>query len=114
MAGISGASDGFGGSGWLETCLSATEERGLCPLPGPVGGSDGADHQQGHSRPWLPIVAFGYRKPRTANALPAEFGFKAGNIGLAWVCAATQGDVTAISVKGDPAPVASALHGVDS
>jgi len=102
---------GFGGSGWLETRLPALEERGLCALPGSVRAPDEADHQQGHSRPWLPVVALGYRKPDTSNALTAEFGFEAGDVGLAWVGVATLGDVTAVSVKGYPAPVANALHG---
>jgi hypothetical protein len=53
----------------------------------------------------------GYRKPDTSNALTAEFGFEAGDVGLAWVGVATLGDVTAVSVKGYPAPVANALHG---
>ena len=98
---------GFGGSGWLETRLPALEERGLCPLPGPVGVTDGADHQQGHSRPWLPVVALGYRKLGTPNALPAD---EAGNVVLAWVAVATQRDMATISAKGYPATIARTSH----
>jgi hypothetical protein len=78
--GFPGASDGLGGSGWLETCLSAVEECGLRHLPGPVGGPDGADHQQAVKAlggVWLAVAAGDYWKPWTRTSLHVTSSWRA-------------------------------------
>ena len=96
--------------GCLETCLSALGERRYRVLPDPLRIPEGADHQQRHLRPALPVVALGYHEPGTINALPTELSLQPGKFVVSRIALVAECDVAAVGAKRYPAALARTLH----